>query len=60
MKIIVLLIALSTSIIAQVEEADIMPGKRGDNFRVWIYFYDKPGSVNAFISERAIERRKKK
>ena len=59
MKIIVLLIALSTSIIAQVEEADIMPGKRGDNFRVWIYFYDKPGSVNAFISERAIERRKK-
>ena len=59
MKVIILLIVLSSNILAQVEEADIMPGKRGNKFRVWIYFHDKPGSVNAFISERAIERRKK-
>ncbi len=59
MKIIVLFFILSSNILAQVEKADIMPGKRGDNFRVWIYFHDKPGSVNAFISERAIQRRKR-
>ena len=59
MKIIFLLIVLSSNALAQLEEVDIMPGKRGDNFRVWIYFHDKPGSVNAVISERAIERRKK-
>ena len=59
MNIIFLLIVLSTNVLAQLEEVDIMPGKRGDNFRVWIYFHDKPGSVNAVISERAIERRKK-
>lgn len=59
MKIIFLLIVLSSNALAQLEEVDIMPGKRVDNFRVWIYFHDKPGSVNAVISERAIERRKK-
>ena len=59
MKIIFLLIVISSTICAELNESDIMPGKRGDNFRVWIYFHDKPGSDNAFISKRAVDRRKK-
>ena len=59
MKIIFLLIVISSTICAELNELDIMPGKRGDNFRVWIYFHDKPGSDNAFISKRAVDRRKK-
>ena len=34
-------------------------GKRGDEYRVWIYFTDKNGSETVIVSQKAIERRNK-
>ena len=34
-------------------------GKRTDNYRAWVYLKDKNGSNPVYISEKAIERRKK-
>ena len=34
-------------------------GKRGNEYRVWIYFTDKDGSESVTVSQKAIERRNK-
>ena len=34
-------------------------GKRGNEYRVWIYFTDKDGSETVTVSQKAIERRNK-
>ena len=34
-------------------------GKRGNEYRVWIYFTDKDGSETVSVSQKAIERRNK-
>ena len=34
-------------------------GKRGDNYRVWLYFIDKKGSMPIVLDQRTIDRRAK-
>ena len=37
--------------------AELVIGKRGtDNYRVWIYFSDKKGSIPITLSEKTIDR----
>ena len=59
MKKIVLIIILPAILLGKLSDIYLKPGKRGNNYRVWIYFNDKESSSLAFISERALQRRKK-
>ena len=36
---------------------DLQLGKRGSDYRAWIYFTDKNGSVSASIDQKAVDRR---
>ena len=38
---------------------NIEHGKRGNEYRAWIYFTDKNGSETVTVSQKAIERRNK-
>ena len=59
MKKIVLIIILPAILLGKLSDIYLKPGKRGNNYRVWIYFNDKESSSLAFISDRALQRRKK-
>ena len=59
MRKFIVLLAISSVFSGQVQLEKLALGKRGEQYRAWIYFYDKVGSEMRHISQRAKDRRAK-
>ncbi|SVD72718.1 uncharacterized protein METZ01_LOCUS425572, partial [marine metagenome] len=59
MRKFIVLFAISFVFSGQVQLEKLALGKRGEQYRAWIYFYDKVGSEMRHISQRAKDRRAK-
>ena len=59
MKLLIYILFLS-SLLAQIDVlSNLEPGKRGDNYRVWVYFDERDQKSTIYLDPTAIERRKK-
>ena len=61
MRQILFIMAMQSIVFCEKYDAqEIMDiGKRGDNYRVWLYFIDKKGSIPIVVDQRTIGRRSK-
>ena len=61
MRLILFLFAIQSIVFCKkYDMQEIMDlGKRGDNYRVWLYFIDKRGSIPIVVDQKTIDRRAK-
>ena len=57
MKKLVLIIIFPLMVYSKKYDESIELGKRGDKYKVWVYFNDKKNSKPTTLSQKTIERR---